>query len=100
MKITVVRSGGVAGMVLTVELDTAELDAGTSAQLTGLVDACEFTDGAPSTVADAFAYEVDVERDDGSRHRARFAEGTAPPGADALVAAVLDGPHGQRRLGR
>jgi hypothetical protein len=100
VKVTVVRSGGVAGMVLTVDVDTAALDADASAQLAGLVDACELTDGPPSGVADGFAYEVAVTGDDGVERRARFGQGGAPPGADALVAWVIDGPHGERRMGR
>lgn len=103
MKVTVVRSGGVAGMVLTVEVDAGELEADASTQLTGLVDACEFPDSEPAATkgrADAFAYEVAVEGDDGSLRRARFDQGAAPAGADALVAWVVDGPHGHRRVGR
>ena len=100
MKVTVVRSGGVAGMVLTVEVDAAELDADAAAQLRGLVDACEFGDGPPSVIADGFAYEVAVERDDGTVGRSRFGQGGAPPGAGALAAWVVDGPHGHRRAGR
>jgi hypothetical protein len=100
VKVTVVRSGGVAGMVLTVEVDAAELDADAAAELCGLVDACEFGDGAPSAVADGFGYEVAVERDDGVADRARFGQGAAPPGADALVTWVLEGPHGHRHMGR
>ena len=100
MRVTVVRSGGVAGMVLTAEVDDADLDAPAAAELTGLVDACEFVDGAPSAVADGFGYELSVARDDGSVARARFGQGAAPPGAGALVAWVLDGPHARRRMGR
>lgn len=103
MKVRIVRSGGVAGMVLTVEVDAGELDADATAQLRGLVDACEFPDTEPAAtkaVADGFDYEVAVERDDGALRRARFGQGGAPPGADALVTWVLDGPHGHRRLGR
>lgn len=95
-----VRSGGVAGMVLTVEVDAAELDTGAAAELAGLVDACELRDGAPSAVADGFGYEVAVERDDGTSARARFGEGGAPPGAGELASWVVDGPHGHRRIGR
>lgn len=103
MRVTVVRSGGVAGMVLTVEVDAGELDDDATAQLTGLVDACEFPGAEPAATkgrADAFAYELAVERDDGAPRRARFEQGAAPPGADALVTWVLDGPHGHRRVGR
>lgn len=100
MKVTVVRSGGVAGVVLTVDVDAAGLDADATATLHGLVDACTFADGPPSTVADGFAYEVAVEGDDGTVRRARFGQGGAPPGADALAAWVLDSPHGTRRMGR
>jgi len=95
-----VRSGGVAGMVLTVEVDDAELHEPAAQQLAGLVEGCELADGPPSTVADGFAYEVAVERDDGVVDRARFGQGAAPPGAGALVAWVLEGPHGHRRVGR
>ncbi|MDF2978209.1 MAG: hypothetical protein K0S40_2937 [Actinomycetospora sp.] len=100
MKVTVVRSGGVAGMVLTVEVDAAELDADAAAQLRGLVDACEFGDGPPSAIADGFGYEVAVERDDGTVERSRFGQGGAPPGAGALASWVIDGPYGHRRAGR
>ncbi|MDD7968615.1 protealysin inhibitor emfourin [Actinomycetospora lemnae] len=103
MKVTVVRAGGVAGMVLTVEVDAGELDAEATAQLTGLVDACEFPETPPAATkgrADTFDYELAVERDDGAVRRTRFGQGAAPPGADALVAWVLDGPHGHRHVGR
>jgi hypothetical protein len=100
VKVTVVRSGGVAGMVLTVEVDAAELDADAASQLHGLVDACEFGDGPPSVIADGFAYEVAVERDDGTVGRSRFGQGGAPPGAGALARWVVDGPHGHRKAGR
>ncbi|WP_285652130.1 protealysin inhibitor emfourin [Actinomycetospora sp. NBRC 106375] len=100
MRVTVVRSGGVAGMVLTVDVDAAELDPDAATALTVLVDGCDLVDGPPSTVADGFAYEVTVAGDDGSVRRARFGQGGAPPGADALVAWVIDGSHGTRRLGR
>jgi hypothetical protein len=100
MRVTVVRSGGVAGMVLTAEVDDAELDEDASAQLAGLVEGCELADGPPRTVADGFAYEVAVEHDDGVVERARFGQGAAPPGAGALVSWVLEGPHGRRRTGR
>ena len=50
--------------------------------------------------ADGFTYELAVERDDGSLRRARFDQGAAPVSADALVAWVIDGPHGHRHIGR
>lgn len=102
MKVTVVRSGGIGGIVLTTVVDTAELDPAATDELESLVSGCGFEDANASAPAgaDAFAYELSVERDDGSVRRARFGQGAAPSGAAPLVAWVTEGPHGRRTLGR
>jgi hypothetical protein len=82
------------------EVDATELHAGAASQLRGPVEACEFADRPPSTIADGFGDEVAVERDDGTVGRSHSGQGGAPPGAGALAAWVIDGPHGHRRAGR
>ena len=99
MRVTVVRGGGVAGMAVTTTLDGADLDEAGAGELSGLVDACSFTDGPPSTIADGFSYEISVDRD-GVVSRVRFPQEHAPPGAGALVGWVMDNPHATRTAGR
>jgi hypothetical protein len=66
LKITVVRTGGLAGMRLEKSVDTAALDDG--AQLEALVDSAGLTAGkaGESQYADRFVYEIST--DDGRQH--------------------------------
>ncbi|MEJ2871842.1 protealysin inhibitor emfourin [Actinomycetospora sp. OC33-EN08] len=103
MRVTVVRSGGVAGMVTTTTLDAADLDDPRTAELRSLVAACSFRERsgpvAPA-LRDGFAYEVTVHDDDGSSRGVRFVQGTSPEGMDALLRWVEDCPAGRRETGR
>ena len=64
MKIRFVRSGGFAGLRLTLDLDTAELPASDAARLTELVEVARGTlTNAPHSRrgADQFEYELTIE---------------------------------------
>ena len=103
MKVTVVRSGGVAGLVTTTTVDAADLPADAAAALRRTVAACSFagpSEAGPGAVRDGFAYEVAVVGDDGDEHRVRFAQGRAPEGVDGLLRWVDESPHASRELGR
>jgi hypothetical protein len=61
LKITVVRTGGLAGMRLEKSVDTATLDDGT--QLETLVESAGLTDAAAGEApyADRFSYEISTD---------------------------------------
>ena len=101
MKVTVVRSGGLAGMVTTTSVDAADLPDEAAESLRRTVAACSFAEPEPADAAmrDGFAYEVTVTGD-GDTRRVRFDQGRAPEGIDALVRWVDDCPHGSREMGR
>jgi hypothetical protein len=101
MKVTVVRSGGLAGMVTTTSVDAADLPDDVAESLRRTVAASSFAEPEPGNdaVRDGFAYEVSVTGDDGTR-RVRFGHGRAPEGIAALVRWVDDSPHGSREVGR
>ncbi|GLZ53046.1 protealysin inhibitor emfourin [Actinomycetospora sp. NBRC 106378] len=103
MKVTVVRAGGIAGMVTTTTVDAADLDDTRTEALRAVVEGCSFRE-RPGPVApavrDGFSYEVTVDADDGSSHGVRFVQGTAPEGMDALLRFVDDEPAGRRETGR
>lgn len=99
MRVTVVRGGGVAGMVVTTTLDSADLDDDAAASLRRLLGASTFADRPPSGRPDATRVEIDVD-DDGVAGRVRYDDGDAPEGVAALVSAVLDSPHSRRTIGR
>jgi hypothetical protein len=103
MKVTLVRSGGLAGMVTTTSGDAADAPDDAAESLRRTVAACSFAEPEPvdEAVRDGFAYEVTVTvtGDDGTR-RVRFGHGRAPAGIDALVRGVDDSPHGSREVGR
>ncbi|MCD2188646.1 protealysin inhibitor emfourin [Actinomycetospora soli] len=103
MRVTVVRAGGIAGMVVTTTLDAADLDDARTEALRTLVAGCSFRERsgpvAPA-LRDGFSYEVTVDDDDGARQGVRFAQGTAPEGMDALLRFVDDEPAGRRETRR
>ena len=101
MKVTVVRSGGLAGMVTTTSVDAADLPDDAAESLRRAVTASSFAEPEPvdDAVRDGFAYEATVTGDDRTR-RVRFGHGRAPEGIDTLVRWVDDSPHRSREMGR
>ena len=99
MRLTAVRAGGVAGMVVTTTLDAARLAEADVAHLRALVDGCSFADRPPTGRADGRRVEVSVA-DAGGERRVRFDEHDPPAGADALLAWVDEHPAGRRTVGR
>lgn len=98
MKVTVVRGGGLAGGVLEVSVDTADLDDAAATELRALTDAAAVaaaTDRPRRGRPDGVRVELAV--DDAT---VRFDEPDAPPGAADLVRWVLDCPSGVRKAGR
>jgi hypothetical protein len=89
MKVSVVRGGGLAGVVETTIADSGRLSAGDAARLRRKVDEAGFFeltgDAARSgSAADRFHYAVTVE--DGDRaHTVRRAEADVPDGLEALI---------------
>ena len=97
------RGGGLAGTVLTVGVDTADLDDDEVASLRARVAAVDVAgqiDRPRERRADDVRVELAVEGDDGDASAVRFDEHDAPDGAADLVRWVLDCPQGVRRLGR
>jgi hypothetical protein len=101
VKVSVVRSGGIAGMTTTTTVDTADLSPDAAAGLRRTVDACSFDapESADPAVRDGLTHEVTVADDDGIR-RVRYGQGRAPAGVDALVRLVDGCPQGSREVGR
>ncbi|MDL5154341.1 protealysin inhibitor emfourin [Actinomycetospora termitidis] len=103
MRVTVVRGGGVAGMVVTTTVDAVDLDAARTDELRALVAGCSFRERsgpvAPA-MRDGFTYEVTVDDDDGSSRGVRFVQGTAPEGMGELLRWVDECPSGRREPGR
>lgn len=98
MRVTVVRGGGIAGTVLQVSVDTADLDDAAASELRALTDAAEVAaaaDRPPRGRPDGVRVELAVDE-----ARVRFDEPDAPPGAADLVRWVLDCPSGVRTAGR
>lgn len=102
MRVTVVRSGGIAGLLMTTTLDTATLDAAASTTLRELVAACSFTDRRPTPVVDGVRVELSVEDDEPHRpaSRVRFDEHDPPEGVERVLNWLGDQPAAQRSVGR
>lgn len=103
MRVTVVRSGGIAGMVTTTTVDAADLDGPGADALRSVVSGCSFRERsgpvAPA-MRDGFSYEVTLVDDDGAAQQVRFVQSTAPAGMDTLLRWVEDCPAGRKETGR
>ena len=96
MKVSVVRGGGLAGVVETTTADSATLAPDDAALLRSKVDEAKFFDlpGAgprPGAGADRFHYAVTVEDDDRA-HTVHRAEADLPAALGALIAWVSSVP--------
>ena len=106
MKVSVVRGGGLAGLVETTTADSERLNAGDAATLRDKVDAAGFFDlpgdveraGGTGGGADRFHYAVTVE-DAGRAHTVRRAEPELPEHLGALIAWVSAVPGAETALG-
>lgn len=87
MHIQVVRRGGIAGVTLRGEADTAEL-AATSGDTEKLLRALPSGDPAAPGRPDRFRYEITVT-DGGRSQTAHFNEGELPEGLRPVVDAAL-----------
>lgn len=91
MKVSVVRGGGLAGVVETTTADSERLSEGDATALREKVDAAGFFDlpgeveRPPPGGADRFHYAVTVE-DSGRAHTVRRAEPDLPEALGALIA--------------
>jgi hypothetical protein len=101
MKVSVVRGGGVTGMVRRSELDAAGLPPREQETLLGLLERAGLAEaqGAspPAAHADEMAYEIQVEGA-GEPIVARFGESSLPDGSRALMAWVAEHPATRSRL--
>jgi hypothetical protein len=96
VKVSVVRGGGLAGLVETTTADSDALAPDDAEALRRKVAEAGFFDlpaegSGPSAGADRFAYAVTVE-DAGRAHTVRRAEADLPDGVRALVAWVSGVP--------
>jgi hypothetical protein len=101
MKVSVVRGGGVAGMVRVSEIDSADLGGPDARALAELVDkagvAVAPAAGPAPAHADEMAYEVRVD-DGGEPVVARFGESSLSDGVRELMAWVAQRPETRSRL--
>ena len=91
MKIGLVRSGGLAGLTTTCEVDTAKLSAGEARELEQLVaklEASGVTDSPGPGKPDRFQYEVTVEN--GKSRCYRMGEHELTPEGRELVRRLID----------
>jgi hypothetical protein len=80
MKITATASGGFAGLVRHVELDTARRAGGRA--LEALLDGVDFFAAAPACALGADLRRWEITADDGARcHTVSISEDDLPPGA-------------------
>lgn len=103
MKVSVVRGGGVAGLVETAIADSERLSADDAARLRRKVDEAAFFDlpgEVPRTGGagpDRFHYAVTVE-DDARAHTVRRSESDVPDALGALIAWVSSVPGAETGL--
>lgn len=100
LRVSVVRTGGVAGMALRVSMDSSELDPAGAAALLSTVDALGADPGGPRLVTpgggrgvDRFRYDILVIRGE-NEQRISGGEDELPEAARSLVRHLLE--HGRR----
>jgi hypothetical protein len=97
VKVSVVRGGGVAGLVTSTELDSADLAAGEADALRGAVERARaaHVPQAGAALPDRFGYEVRVE-DEGAAETLRAREPVPDPLRE-LITLVQESPARRRR---
>ncbi|MGC5013499.1 protealysin inhibitor emfourin [Streptosporangium sp. DT93] len=103
MKVSIVRGGGIAGLVTVTTADSASLAPHEVAELRARVEravpAGEPPPTPPATARpDRFDYELTVEDEDGTR-TVRASEGTLSAPLRALISYVASLPGRQERIG-
>jgi hypothetical protein len=92
MQIHFVQSGGIGGLKLVADVDTAELPSAETSTLEQLVDAAlaDRREGSmPSRLRDDLKYEVQVTRD-GTTKSLRASEGELTPSLEALIKTLAE----------
>lgn len=103
MKVTIVRGGGLLGLVATTTADSASLSPEKAEALRRKVEETKLLElavrgSAPSPQPDAFDYEVTVENGEGSM-RVVFAEHQLPSGVRSFISWLDSLPGRQESLG-
>ncbi|GAA2989000.1 protealysin inhibitor emfourin [Streptosporangium longisporum] len=103
MKVSIVRGGGIAGLVTVVTADSASLSRPEAAELRARVERAGLTGEPPppppvTARPDRFDYELTVE-DEGGVHTVRASEGTLSAPLRALISYVTSLPGRQQRIG-
>ncbi|MEU4833472.1 protealysin inhibitor emfourin [Streptosporangium sp. NPDC023615] len=103
MKVSIVRGGGIAGLVTVTTADSASLAPPETAELRARVDRAGLAGAPPPTPPpaarpDRFDYELTVE-DDGGVRTVRASEGTLSAPLRALISYVTSLPGRQERIG-
>ncbi|WP_326640397.1 hypothetical protein OG884_36150 [Streptosporangium sp. NBC_01755] len=103
MKVSIVRGGGIAGLVTVTTVDSASLASQQVAELRSRVERAGLSDapersGASGGQPDRFDYELTVE-DGGQAHTVRAGEGDLSGPLRALISYVTSLPGRQERIG-
>jgi hypothetical protein len=93
-RVRLTRTGGLAGLKMQAELDTAELEPSQEAEIVRALDGADLDrlEKAPrptSPMRDAFQYELDVDRG-GRTHRIAFSDADWPEPLDPLLSLLSD----------
>jgi hypothetical protein len=100
MKIYFERTGGFAGLRLSINLDLEFMPAGEAESLQKLIDEANlFTISEPENkpgMADSFQYKIIIEQN-GKQRTLQFGDGTVPIGLQALVNDLSLRARSQRR---
>jgi hypothetical protein len=93
VKVTVVRSGGIAGFTTESSVDTETSKAEEASQLKQLVEEANLSavsqPAPPPTKADQFQYEVTIHGDDGSKQMVAASEDQLPDSVRMLAEFVV-----------
>lgn len=99
MRVSVVRGGGIAGLVTTTTLDAADLSPPDARALRAKVDAAGVLAASSRTAPrpDRFTYELTVDAD-GHQHSLRVGEADLSPELSELVTWVQSAPARQQQV--
>jgi hypothetical protein len=103
MKVSIVRGGGLPGLVKTTTVDSATLSPQDAETLAGMVDEARLHDHPSgdrvgTAEPDRFTFQITVE--DGDRqHQVSFEEGSVTPGVRSLISWVASAPGREESVG-
>jgi hypothetical protein len=103
MKVSIVRGGGLAGLVETTTVDSASLAAEDARMLRAKVEESGLLDlperiGGPTRQPDQFSYKLTFE-DQGRMHTVYVSEENLPEPLDSFISWVSSVPGRQERIG-